>query len=409
MFTTTPLIRNRDIVIIGLQQWYTAIGSNCKNIAREFARHNRVLYVNAPLDRRTVLQAKTDPQVQYHLQVITGKEKAIVEVAPNIWNFYPPTILESINWIPATTVFSWFNKWNNRRFSNSIATAIQEMGFQEVILFNDNDIFRGYHLKELLQPASYVYYSRDYLLGVDYWKKHGQTLEPRHIAKADVAVANSLYLTGILQQYNPQSFYVGQGCDLQLFDASLQHKRPAGLPTQQGPLIGYVGALNTLRLDINILEKVALERPDWQLVLVGPEDEAFKASRLHQLPNVHFTGKKELQQLPAYIQAFDVCLNPQVINEVTAGNYPLKIDEYLAMGKPVVATATQAMQLFETHVYLSKNAADYIPLIARALEENSPALAAERIRFASTHTWENSVNAIYQAILTSSGQHESEK
>jgi len=236
---------------------------------------------------------------------------------------------------------------------------------------------------------------------VDYWKKHGQTLEPRHIAKADVAVANSMYLTRMLQQYNPKSFYVGQGCDLSLFNPATIHERPADLPAGDKPIIGYVGALNTLRLDIGILENMARERPDWQIVLVGPEDAVFKSSALHQLPNVFFTGKKELSQLPAYIQSFDVCLNPQVVNPVTIGNYPLKIDEYLAMGKPVVATATQTMELFREHVYLANSPAAYIQLTAQALQERSEERSLARIRFAGEHTWENSVNAIYQAIQSS--------
>lgn len=398
-----PLIQNRDIVIIGLQQWYTAIGSNCKNIAQEFARHNRVLYINAPLDRRTILNGKGDPHVQYHLDTKDKKVPSIVPISHNLWNFYPSVVLESINWLPSTRLFSWFNKRNNRKFADSIREAVTAMNFKDIILFNDNDIFRGYYLKELLQPERYVYYSRDYLLGVPYWQKHGQQLEPRHIAKADVAVANSLYLAEMLQKYNPSSYYVGQGCDLQLFDASVKHPVPADVPVGKGPVIGYVGALKSLRLDINILLKIARERPQWQLVLVGPEDEDFVQSDLHQLLNVHFTGKKDISMLPAYVQAFDVCINPQVLNTVTVGNYPLKIDEYLAMGKPVVATATKTMELFKDYAYLAATPDHYIPLIEKAISENSDLLAAARIQFAGTHTWENSVQAIYQAILNTNG------
>jgi glycosyltransferase involved in cell wall biosynthesis len=347
-----------------------------------------------------MLLAQENQDIQYHLNALKDKEKSLIEVEENIWNLYPDSILESINWVPSTTLFSWLNRRNNQRFAGSISNAMKELGFRDVIVFNDNDMFRGYYLKELLKPVTYIYYSRDFLLGVDYWKKHGQTLEPKHIAKADVAVANSTHLARMLKQYNPNSFYVGQGCDLKLFNPSGAYNRPADLPEKTGPMIGYVGALNTLRLDINIFEKIAEARPDWQLILVGPEDEVFKNSRLHELPNVYFLGKKPLKDLPTYIQSFDVCLNPQVVNEVTSGNYPLKIDEYLAMGKPVIGTATPAMDMFKDHVYLGTNADQYIGLIAKALNDHSDALAAERIRFAGTHTWENSVNAIYQAILS---------
>lgn len=395
------LIRNRDIVIIGLQQWYTPIGSNCKNIALQFARNNRVLYVNSPLDRNTILRQKEDPDIAYHLKTLEKKEPAIVPVGDNIWTYYPSSILESINWLPFTLGFSLLNKRNNKRFASSIREAIEALGFSDIILFNDNDIFRGFYLKELLQPSTYIYYSRDYLLGVDYWKKHGQKLEPLHIAKADVAVANSSYLTDMLRKYNPNSYYIGQGCDLTLFDVTKEHERPADMARISGPVIGYVGSLNSLRLDLGIIAHIARQHPEWSVVLVGPEDKTFEQSILHQLPNVHFLGRKTLPELPAYIRAFDVCMNPQLVNEITIGNYPLKIDEYLALGKPVVATVTRTMEYFAAHTYLAQTADDYVALISKALSEDNATLREQRITFARSHTWENSVTALYEAILKS--------
>ena len=123
-----------------------------------------------------------------------------------------PQMIESINWIKNKSVYNYFNKVNNKRFARSIKKAIDELGFKDYILFNDNDIFRCFYLKELLKPAVSVYYSRDYLLYVDYWKLHGEKLEPELISKSDVCTANSTYLANYCRQYNPNSFYVGQGC-----------------------------------------------------------------------------------------------------------------------------------------------------------------------------------------------------
>ena len=132
---------------------------------------------------------------------------------------------------------------------------------------------------------------------------------------------------------------------------------------------------------------------------MGPEDEMFLKSELHELSNVYFLGSKNPLLLPEYIHAFDICLNPQVVSQVTIGNYPRKIDEYLAMGKPVVATSTPFMEaVFSDHTYLAKSAADYIELIERAQTENNIELANARKTFASTHTWENSVAEIYKAM-----------
>ena len=307
-------------------------------------------------------------------------------------------MVESINWIKSKGIFNTLNKVNNRRLAGSIKKATDALGFNNFILFNDNDMFRSFYLKELLQPAISIYYSRDYMLAVDYWKYHGTLLEPKLIAKNDICMANSTYLANYCRKYNPNSFYVGQGCELDIFTNPTNNATPSDMAGISAPVIGYVGALQSIRLDIDLLAYIATQRPDWNIVLVGPEDEIFKKSALHGIKNIFFTGPKQPSELPAYINAFDVCLNPQIVSQVTIGNYPRKIDEYLAMGKPVVATKTEAMSIFADFTYLAATKEEYPALVNKALAENSPALQQARKTFASSHTWENSVKEMYNAI-----------
>lgn len=393
-------IRNRDIVIVGQQPWDEGIGSNCRNIAMEFSKQNRVLYVNAPLDRISALRDRKEGRVQKRLAVAKGKEKGLVPIQSNLWNLYPACIIESINRVKIRSLFNVLNKRNNTRFAKSIQKAMDELGFKNIILFNDNDIFRSFYLKELLKPDVSVYYSRDYMVATDYFRYHGELLEPQLIAKSDVCVANSPYLANYCARYNPCSWYVGQGCELDMFTNLADKTIPADIAGLPGPLVGYVGVLQSIRLSIELLAYIAEQRPQISLVLVGPEDEDFRASRLHSIKNIYFAGPKPPAALPAYINAFNVCLNPQIVNQVTIGNYPRKIDEYLAMGKPVVATLTEAMSIFAAHTYLAKTREDYLEMIDVALREDNPALPVGRREFASSHTWENSVKEIYKAIIS---------
>jgi glycosyltransferase involved in cell wall biosynthesis len=387
-----------DFVIVGLQAWYFELGSNCKNIALELSKQHRVLYINMPLDRRTIFEKRQDPHIAKHLGLVKQRRAEIVQLGPNLWNYSPIRVLESISWLPSNFLFDLFNRINNRRLAADIRQATGMLGFKDYILFNDNDIFRSFYLKELLQPKMYIYYSRDNLLAVPYWRKHGKAFEPPHIAKADIGVANSIYLAEYLRKYNPNSFYIGQGCSLSVFNPDHNYPIPDDLQGIPHPIIGYVGAIVNLRIDIRILLEIARSRPEWHIVMVGPEDEFFAASELHKLPNVHFLGRKDLSSLPAYIAHCDVCINPQLINGMTIGNYPLKIDEYLAMGKPVVATRTVTMKLFEDHTWLADKPEDYVPLIEKALAEDDPGLREKRIRFAGEHTWENCIKELYRVI-----------
>ena len=394
----SELISGRDIVVVGQQPWDTEIGSTCRNIAMEFSRYNRVLYVNAPLDRITKLKNRNDPKIARRIEVINGRQNGIDLIQNNLWNLYPDKLIESINWMKSHAAFDYLNKINNQRFASSIKKAVAALGFKNYILFNDNDMFRSFYLKELLKPAVSIYYSRDYMLAVDYWKYHGTVLEPKLIAKSDICMANSTYLANYCKKYNPRSYYVGQGCDLEMFTNPADNTTPQDISPIPRPVVGYVGALQSIRLDIDLLAYVAEQRPDWSMVLVGPEDEVFKKSQLHRIKNIYFLGGKPSSELPRYINSFDVCINPQIVNQVTIGNYPRKIDEYLAMGKPVVATETEAMSIFAGHTYLAVTKEDYVRLIDKALKEHNAKLAADRRAFASSHTWENNVKEIYKAI-----------
>ncbi|PKP17387.1 MAG: hypothetical protein CVU06_13225 [Bacteroidetes bacterium HGW-Bacteroidetes-22] len=192
--------------------------------------------------------------------------------------------------------------------------------------------------------------------------------------------------------------YVGQGCDVSLFDDKLVTRIPGDILNIPKPIIGYIGALFSLRLDIKVLQHVAEQKPDWSIVLVGPEDEEFKASNLHQLSNIYFLGNKSTNELPEYLNQFDVAINPQILNEVTIGNYPRKIDEYLAMGKPVVATRTLAMSVFEEHSYLAGSKEEFVSCIESALQNDNKEVHIARENFAREHTWENNVIQIFKAI-----------
>ena len=131
------LITNRDIVIVGQQPWDVEIGSNCKNIAIEFSKHNRVLYVNSPLDRITKFKSKDDPKIRKRIDVIKGREEALININKNLFNYYPDEIIESINWIKNDLVYTFLNKINNKRFARSIKRAIDKLGFKDIILLND--------------------------------------------------------------------------------------------------------------------------------------------------------------------------------------------------------------------------------------------------------------------------------
>ena len=395
-----PRIENRDIIMFGLQPWDIEMGSNFKDMAVEIARHNRVLYVNRPLDRISYIKHRSDKKIKARILSFKKKQGVLQSIQHNLWVLNPPILLESINWMPSGMLYTYFNKRNNNKIAGQIREAKDQLNFKSIILIIDNDFFNALYLKEYLQVDLMLYYIRDYLLSQPYFKLHGEIAEPAIIAKADVVIANSLYLCSYAKKFNANSFYIGQGCDVESFIMN-SNPVPEDVANIKKPVIGYCGNLTATRLDIALLENIATQRPHWNFVLVGPQDNFFKNSVLNKMNNVLFTGSKPAAELPAYVHHFDVCLNPQQINQMTVGNYPRKIDEYLAAGKPVVATATVTMEEFKNHAYLCNNAQEYVIAIEKALKEKDDLILAQsRVTFALSHTWQASVQKLYNTIYT---------
>ena len=237
-------------------------------------------------------------------------------------------------------------------------------------------------------------------IGFPYWRKHGPRCEEMLVRQSDIVLANSSYFAEQLRPLNRHTYVLNTGVNLELYDATRHWDKPTDMQNIPSPIVGYTGAIIESRLDSELLYNIARQLPGYSFVFVGPEDKHFQKHLLHNLKNVFFTGRKEVEELPKYIQHFDICINPQILNSITDGNYPLKIDEYLAMGKPIVATSTHTMRsIFAGHTHLAVSTEEWIiALKAAANEAGNPKLENARIAFAHTHSWGHSVQTIYNAI-----------
>lgn len=378
-----------NFIFVSLQRLNTGRESTSTSLAKELAKKHNVLYVNPPIDRKTFNSSSNDKYVDEHIKMIKNGDIDLLKRISNLHVFNPPTVLESINWIPFTSVFNIFNLVNNRRFAKDIQLAIDRIGFSSFILINDKDIFRSFYLKELLKPQLYIYLDRDNTLAIKYWKKHGKYLEPLLMKKSDVVVCNSPVFRDKALRFNDNSHYIGNGCGLDLYKGTDQIKVPDELTSIKGPIIGYVGALNSSRLDLALITEIVNSRSGWSFVFIGPDDQDFKSSGLYNLPNVYYLGKIHNNEVASYINHFDVCINPQLVNEITDGNFPLKIVEYLALGKPTVATETRTMkEIFHEFTYLASNRDEYLQLIELAIKEDTTNLKEQRKTFARQFGWD---------------------
>lgn len=397
-------IQNRDLVLFGFQPWETQTGCNFVDMAYELSKYNRVLYVNRALDRSTIWRQRKTPQLQTRLADVRKKRNGIIKVQEQLWVFNPATILESINWLPSAWLHDELNRINNERLAEEINRAIKVLAFSRVILINDNDFIRGRYLKDLVHCEDYIFYLRDYMLGVKYFQRHGYRLEAETIHQATLVATNTAYLASYASRWNHNSFDIGQGFRIPPEEnpAGSDLAVPEDLRSIKPPIIGYAGYVSAKRLDTELIASLAKKFSGCSLVLIGEVDPAFPVGTFRGFSNVYILGVKPFNQLKKYIRCFDICINPQLVNEITRGNYPRKIDEYLIMGKPVVATRTEAMALFKSHTHLCATEPEWIMRISDIINHPEKYYSTEeenrRMVFALRHTWRHSMEKLGAAL-----------
>jgi UDP-galactopyranose mutase len=103
------------------------------------------------------------------------------------------------------------------------------------------------------------------------------------------------------------------------------------------PRLGFFGVIDE-RFDRELLNQVALQKPDWNFVIIGPVVKIDPES-LPKHSNIHYLGAKKYDELPAYLAGWDIALLLFARNESTRFISPTKTPEYLAAGKPVISTS----------------------------------------------------------------------
>jgi len=361
------------------------------------ARANRVLYVEPWAALRPTLRRLRSGQIR----PADLRGPRLRQVGINLYVYQPPL------WAPRSARFP-LSVITRTIYMASMRRVLKRLRFQAPILWlflPDMEIFVGQFDEKLV-----IYHIVDEYAGYsgisEAWRRVQQRMEQQLAGRADLVFVTSPTLYERKRSLNERTFLIPNAVDYDAFTAAFQSDTlpPTDMATVPSPIAGYVGAIND-KVDLALLARVARGclRRDWSLVLVGPvritDEEGQRAlETLRSLSHVHLLGRKSVEEVPRYIAACDVCLLPYRINEWTRNIDSLKLYEYLACGKPVVATDLPAAQRFSEVVRIATGEVEFLASMNAALKEDSPVLQAKRRRVAAQHTWEQRVESISAAI-----------
>ena len=149
------------------------------------------------------------------------------------------------------------------------------------------------------------------------------------------------------------------------------------------PWLTYTGTVND-RVDVPGLLRVASELPG-SVLLVGPTPDPGVRASLERHPSVHLLGVRDQATLASIVHASDACLLPHVESQLTRAMSPLKLFEYLASGRPVVASRLPPIQAVAEDIQIVEDG-DYVGAVQRALRRG-PLDEPARLAMLGRHSW----------------------
>lgn len=196
---------------------------------------------------------------------------------------------------------------------------------------------------------------------------------------------------------NKNSLLIGHGVDFDFFANAAKSKHiPEDITKIARPIVGFYGDFCERTSDMELLEYVVERLPNLSFVFIG--SISADISRFNRFGNVYFFGRKSYKEIPNYGKEFDVAIMPWNNSKWIEFCNPVKIKEFLALGKPVVSTYYPEIEPYSDVVYVARDYDGFVSCIRKAVEERDLAKAKERQERVRNETWDSKVEQIRAAI-----------
>ena len=187
-------------------------------------------------------------------------------------------------------------------------------------------------------PVAAVYDCMDELSAFKDAHSNLPLLEKELFRKVDLVFTGGQSLYEVKRNQHPAVYAFPSSIDASHFGkARTSVSDPEDQAHIPHPRLGFFGVIDE-RFDIELLDKVAAQRPDWNFVIIGPVVK-INPDTLPNHANIHYLGGKKYGELPEYLAGWDIALLLFARNESTRFISPTKTPEYLAAGKPVISTS----------------------------------------------------------------------
>lgn len=382
---------NIDIICLSLSRFDQSVSSMGWSLAKEFAKKHRVFFIDHPYSWKDYFKPALKQQLRWRKPALLFGKKPYsnpVSIPVNLTIVTPPLTLP-INFLPRGYLYKLLSGINDRIIKKMIKQVVRDFHVKDYVFINFCDPFFLSRIPRDITPSHTVYYCMDKFTEVPYFKNHGAKMEEICMRNYDLTLCTSSELTRFASAFSPKAHFLPNGADTPLFNKVVAEKlpRPADIQGIATPIIGFTGAID-YRSDFELLKKIALDNQDKTMVFVGPvHTDEHKKVGLDKMKNVLFVGAKQITEIPNYSQCFDCTIVPFVKSKFTQNIYPLKINEYLAAGLPVISSNfSNDIKSFHHVAYIEDTHDGFLHAIRSAIRENTPERVKERMRVAAQNS-----------------------
>ena len=369
-----------NIVCFSTADWDTLLPTNKHHLMRRFAaRGSRVLFIETLGTRAPKLGSGVDV-ARIGRRIVRGFEGARKR-QKNLWTISP---VVRPRWNSSGAI-----ELNRLAFRAQFATVAKRFPNPIAWIYNPYAVY----LLETVKPAFVVYHAVDDLSAVPGADAAAiREAEARLLARADLVICSERSLHERMRKVNTNAHFLPNVADYSHFSRP-KAVRSAQLAQLRGiarPRIVFSGNLTPHKVDFALLSKLAKKNPSANFILIGPVWEGAADNnalrRLQRNRNVTLLGAVPYEELPAHVHEADVLVIPYVENDATRAVFPLKLFEYLATGKPVVASTLPSLLPYVKAIRVADSPEAWSRELAAALADPET-MRDQRIALARRHTW----------------------
>ena len=386
--------RKPPVVCIALPTWEGEYAKSTVQVISRLARDRQVLYVDYQYTLKDLLAGilgRTSVPVLRILGLRPRLRTCVTEIGTAVQVLTPPPMIP-INVLPAGYVYEMLRRFNQWIVLRATRRIMRQISMVRPIVVNAFNPFIGTGSVGKLDERSHVYYCYDEITAAPWAKRHGGNLEKRFLAEVDAVITTSEALEQEKGEAGMRIATVKNGVDADLFAAAAASARRS-----ERRVIGYVGSVDD-RFDTDLVVRIARHYPDAQVRIVGRIVDAHVRRRLEDEANIVCTGPQPMASVANEVASFHVGLIPFLRTEFTKHVYPLKVNEYLSAGVPVVMSDFASLDEFAGIVHIAQDDRAFMSAVGAAMNEWSPVEVERRSRIGSQNDWNSRVDQFARYI-----------